>query len=183
MHPAPTWLMPDRAAGDLEGQIYRGLRDRILSGQMAAAQRLPSTRATAAALGVARSTVVHAYDRLKAEGYLDGRPGSATVVAAIAPAPAPRRAPSPVPVAAGAGGEAPPRLYAPGMPDLAREYAYDRLWEILTGRDNSPEFQHLSETDRTAIMEILQDTKPEFGALAAARSGTPHVDFGTAAGS
>lgn len=121
MHPAPTWLMPDRAAGDLEGQIYRGLRDRILSGQMAATQRLPSTRAMAMALGVARSTVVHAYDRLKAEGYLDGRPGSATVVAAIAPAPAPapRRAPSPVPVTAGAGGEAPPRLYAPGMPDLA----------------------------------------------------------------
>lgn len=80
----PTWLALDRTAGDLEGQIYRSLRDRILSGQMAE-QRLASTRALAATLGVARSTVVKAYDRLKAEGFLRASGGSATRTVAIRP--------------------------------------------------------------------------------------------------
>ncbi|MBB6484143.1 PLP-dependent aminotransferase family protein [Rhizobium lusitanum] len=77
------WADIDRAAGDLEGQVYRVVRDRILHGQMAAGQRLPSTRALAIALSVARSTVVSAYDRLKAEGYLQSTTGAATRVAAF----------------------------------------------------------------------------------------------------
>ncbi|OJU04987.1 MAG: aminotransferase [Rhizobium sp. 63-7] len=81
----PTWLSLDRAAGDLEGQLYRALRDHILAGGIAAGQPLPATRALAAALGVGRSTVVGAYDRLKAEGYVEGRAGSATRVAGLAP--------------------------------------------------------------------------------------------------
>ena len=64
------WPALDRRSGDLEGQVYRVMRDRILLGQMPAGQRVPSTRALAISLGVARSTVVNAYDRLKAEGYL-----------------------------------------------------------------------------------------------------------------
>ena len=47
----PTWLTPDRAAGDLEGQVYRGLRERILLGLLSSPQRLPSTRAMASSLG------------------------------------------------------------------------------------------------------------------------------------
>ena len=37
----PAWLALDRAAGDLEGQIYRSLRDRILDGRLTAPQSLP----------------------------------------------------------------------------------------------------------------------------------------------
>lgn len=55
-----AWQPLDRAAGDLEGQLYRGFRDRILDGTMPAGQRLPSSRHLAAALSVARSTVVQA---------------------------------------------------------------------------------------------------------------------------
>ncbi len=44
------------------------------------------------------------------------------------------------------------------------EKTYDttRLGEVLTGRDNSQAFAHLTPDDREAILEILQDTKPGF---------------------
>jgi hypothetical protein len=45
------------------------------------------------------------------------------------------------------------------MPQLAKERLYRRLWEVLTDRDTSPEFVHLSSTDRKAIFEILLGTK------------------------
>lgn len=79
----PAWLELDRRAGDLEGQIYRALRERILGGQFAAGQRLPSTRQMAGTLAAARSTVVNAYDRLRAEGYIEAQTGSATRVATL----------------------------------------------------------------------------------------------------
>ena len=41
---------------------------------------------------------------------------------------------------------------------------YRRLREVLTGADSSEAFEHLSATDRTAIVEILRDTKPDFAA-------------------
>ncbi|HEX4228135.1 MAG TPA: hypothetical protein VHZ07_05660 [Bryobacteraceae bacterium] len=46
------------------------------------------------------------------------------------------------------------------IPALAKDYIYSRLYEILTGRDNSPEFASLSSEDRNAIFEILVATKP-----------------------
>ncbi|MFV2070706.1 MAG: hypothetical protein ACC645_27365 [Pirellulales bacterium] len=48
-----------------------------------------------------------------------------------------------------------------GLPQPLRERVYARLHEILTGRDTSDTYTHLSAADRTAIVEILQDTKPE----------------------
>jgi len=50
------------------------------------------------------------------------------------------------------------------LPDPAKAYLSRRFAEVLTGRDQSEEFSHLSETDRTAILEILSDTKPGFAA-------------------
>lgn len=46
------------------------------------------------------------------------------------------------------------------LPDPAKSYVYRRLLEILTGRDQSPTFAHLTRADRSAIIEILLDTKP-----------------------
>ncbi len=46
-----------------------------------------------------------------------------------------------------------------GLPDAARNYVYRRLQEILTGKDASPDFSHLSDADRKAILEILRETK------------------------
>jgi hypothetical protein len=45
------------------------------------------------------------------------------------------------------------------LPEVARERLYRRLWEVLTGRDNTAKFASLSAKDRKAILEILQDTK------------------------
>jgi hypothetical protein len=50
------------------------------------------------------------------------------------------------------------------LPDPAKNYVYDRLWAVLTGRDRSRPFAHLSAADRSAIRHILIDTKPEFAA-------------------
>jgi len=117
------WIALDRAAGDLEGQVHRAVRERILAGQLAAGQRLPSTRALAAALGIARSTVVQAYERLRAEGFLDAATGSATRVATL---PGPPRTPQRDEgrTQAGAAVRVPPEPAAggalqPGVPDLA----------------------------------------------------------------
>lgn len=45
---------------------------------------MPSSRALAADLGIARSTVVAAYEQLSAEGYVRARQGQSTVVADVA---------------------------------------------------------------------------------------------------
>ena len=49
------------------GQIYEYIRDEIQKGKILAGERLPSSRALAAHLGVSRSTVDLAYDQLLAE--------------------------------------------------------------------------------------------------------------------
>ncbi|NKJ42061.1 PLP-dependent aminotransferase family protein [Novosphingobium sp. SG720] len=115
-----TWLVLDRAVGDLEGQIYRAFRARILGGALQAGAPLPSTRALAAALGLARSTVVAGYDRLAAEGYVNAARGSATRVAPLPPPPqgaADGRSFAPVPPP---GSPDPARFLPlrPGLPDL-----------------------------------------------------------------
>jgi len=46
------------------------------------------------------------------------------------------------------------------MPEPAKTYVYHRLFEILTGRDQSPVFARLTGEDRRAIFEILLATKP-----------------------
>lgn len=57
------------------------LRQAIRGGRLAAGEALPSSRALATQLGVARGTVVEVYAQLAAEGYLRTRPGAATQVA------------------------------------------------------------------------------------------------------
>jgi hypothetical protein len=48
------------------------------------------------------------------------------------------------------------------MPKEVKAYVYRRLHEVLSGEDKSPDFAHLSGPDRTAILEILRETKPDF---------------------
>jgi hypothetical protein len=45
------------------------------------------------------------------------------------------------------------------MPAVAKERVFERLYDVLTGKNQSPKFAHLSETDRRAIYDILLDTK------------------------
>lgn len=68
--------------GDRADRIYRQLRDAVLDGRLRHGERLPATRELAERLGVSRSTVATAYERLTAEGYLSARVGSGTFVSA-----------------------------------------------------------------------------------------------------
>ena len=51
-----------------------------------------------------------------------------------------------------------------GMPDKVRDRVYQRLYEILTGKDTSKTFAGLSPETRGAILEILRATKPNLPA-------------------
>lgn len=73
------------ASRPLHRQVYDGLRAAIVDGRLAAGARLPSTRALAAELGVARNTVTAAFEQLRAEGYVSGRSGGGTRVRDVLP--------------------------------------------------------------------------------------------------
>jgi hypothetical protein len=45
------------------------------------------------------------------------------------------------------------------LPEPAKSYVYERLLGVLTADENSDEFIRLSKADRTAILQILVDTK------------------------
>lgn len=68
-----------------QSQIARQLRALVLSGRLKPGAKLPSSRALSEQLGVARATVVDAYEQLIGEGYLETRAGSGTAVAAELP--------------------------------------------------------------------------------------------------
>jgi GntR family transcriptional regulator/MocR family aminotransferase len=65
-------------------QISAQLQAAVTGGALHAGDRLPSSRDLAATLGVSRTVVTNAYARLFAEGWLEGRHGSGTYVAAVA---------------------------------------------------------------------------------------------------
>ncbi len=46
-----------------------------------------------------------------------------------------------------------------GLPLRLRNEIYHRLWNVLTGIDESNAFAHLTRNDRQAILDILRDTK------------------------
>ncbi|MGY2485241.1 MocR-like pyridoxine biosynthesis transcription factor PdxR [Cupriavidus sp. CP313] len=67
-------------AAPLHEQIYARIRASIQQGQLKPGQRVPSLRAFAGELGVARGTVQVAYERLLGEGYLIARGPAGTFV-------------------------------------------------------------------------------------------------------
>ncbi|MBA3959809.1 MAG: aminotransferase class I/II-fold pyridoxal phosphate-dependent enzyme, partial [Chloroflexi bacterium] len=77
-----TPIVLERAsATPLYRQIEEQLRSAILSARLRPGTQLPGVRTLASQLGVARITVVQAYDQLASEGYLIGRVGSGTTIA------------------------------------------------------------------------------------------------------
>ncbi|MBB4775523.1 MocR-like transcription factor YczR [Actinomadura livida] len=71
-----------RLVGDVSGErpvygaLARSVRGLVLDGRLALRTRLPAERDLAAALGVSRTTVTAAYDRLRDEGYIQSRQGA-----------------------------------------------------------------------------------------------------------
>ena len=72
----------ERGGEPLFRQVYAGLRQAIVAGSLKSGERLPSTRSLAEHLEVSRTIVVLAYEQLLAEGFVVGRAGSGTYVAA-----------------------------------------------------------------------------------------------------
>ncbi len=64
----------------LSAQITMSIRDIVLEGGLRAGDRLPSTRTLARDLGVSRTTVVEAFEKLVAEGLLVSTTGAGTFV-------------------------------------------------------------------------------------------------------
>lgn len=81
------WQVDREGGTPLFRQIYGQIRSGILSRTLRPGTKLPSTRELASRLGVARASVVAAYEQLFAEGYLAGRIGSGTYIAADLPEP------------------------------------------------------------------------------------------------
>ena len=93
--------------------LETALRDAVRAGRLGPGTRLPSSRALAADLGIARNTVAEVYSQLVAEGWLTARTGSGTSVAD-------RRAADPGPGPLARPQVAAPRYdLRPGVPDLS----------------------------------------------------------------
>jgi GntR family transcriptional regulator/MocR family aminotransferase len=152
--PLPFPLGIDRQNGKpIHQQLYEALRRAILGAQLPAGARLPASRTLARDLGIARMTVVHAYEQLAAEGYVAGRAGSGSYVAELHGNAPPRPADQPIyasepplPLAPSARGAqilatrglsttppaGQPRAFRPSIPAID-VFPFD-LWERLTAQ-------------------------------------------------
>ncbi|GAA2452805.1 PLP-dependent aminotransferase family protein [Actinomadura vinacea] len=101
--------------------LARAVRGLVLDGRLALRTRLPAERDLAAALGVSRTTVTAAYDRLREEGYIESRQGAGSWTA-LPPTTMSALAPRAVPARVGAAdtrfGTAHPLAATPGFIDL-----------------------------------------------------------------
>ena len=68
-----VWQLDRASRTPLTRQIYMQVRSAVLSGALRPGTRMPSSRAMASKLGVARASVVLAYEHLLAEGYVESR--------------------------------------------------------------------------------------------------------------
>ena len=104
-------------------QVYQRIRSEILSGRLAAGARLPSSRTFASELGIARGTVVIAFQMLAGEGYIVSAGARGTVVN-VALSRAGKSKPSAEPAETGGGRRrsistpATPLLFRVGLPAL-----------------------------------------------------------------
>ncbi|WP_143136276.1 PLP-dependent aminotransferase family protein, partial [Burkholderia ubonensis] len=129
-------------------QLHRLLQQAILSRELPAGTRVPSSRLLAAELGIARNTVTQVYEQLALEGYVSSATGRGTFVADSAPdelvgvpadaaglTPAPRAAARPLSargarLVEGAGvSKRQGGAFMPGVPDVSRFPA--RVWTRL----------------------------------------------------
>lgn len=82
----PFIMLDDKSSAvPLYRQIYEAICRSILDGEFSRGMQLPATRLLAQQLGVSRMTVVNAYEQLLAEGYIEGKTGAGTYVAATLP--------------------------------------------------------------------------------------------------
>lgn len=151
------WLLapPLPEAMPRQRLLYHRLRDAILCGRLAPATRLPASRALADSLGIARNTVLFAYEQLTAEGCLVAdrqgtRVAPLAALGAAADGPS-QRGPAPPSPGLSARAEiarqpavvphAPPLPFSPGIPDYgpfpfrAWRGCLERAWQEVSWRE------------------------------------------------
>ncbi|HEY2206915.1 MAG TPA: PLP-dependent aminotransferase family protein [Pseudonocardia sp.] len=162
----PTDNLPivlDRADGrPLAVQVADALREAAGGGALRVGDRLSSTRALAARLGVSRTVTATAYDQLLAEGWLAGRRGAGTYVIAAPPGPgrtSPAAPPEPIAPAAGTPGVEPIDLTA-GQPCLhvVDRAAWRRAWRAAADHPpgGHPEHAGTPAFRRTVVDHLLR---------------------------
>jgi len=78
------WML-DMDAGPIYVQIGVRVREQLARGDLKVGEKLPSARDLAARLSVNPNTVVHAFERLEADGVIETRRGLGTFVREDAP--------------------------------------------------------------------------------------------------
>src|SRR5688572_9734700 len=114
-----------RSPRPISTQLYVGLRELMLSGGLAAGDRLPATRTLARDLGLSRTTVIDAFERLIAEGLIESRVGSGTFVSEAL------KSDRPQPLAAAV-------LAGPGLQKPRLSRAMDLAFERFSKRQRLP---------------------------------------------
>ena len=193
--PIPHLNLEPNAGTPLYRQLYEGLRRAILVGELSPGVRLPSTRALAADLSIGRNTVLNAYEQLLAEGYLEGRTGSGTYVAAELPdhllrvrsddnrsansRRAGRELSSRGHLLTGATGREPhdfaiPRAFRPGLPalDIFPFKTWSRLWNK---RWRSPSLDLLGYGDPAGYRPLREIIASYLGAVRGVRCEADQV--------
>jgi DNA-binding GntR family transcriptional regulator len=77
----PDIVLDRDSSNPLFHQLFAALRCAIINGRLFPGQRLPSSRILAKHLSASRNTVLEAFERLAAHGYVIGKVGSGTRVA------------------------------------------------------------------------------------------------------
>lgn len=76
----PSIVKLNKADGQITTQLINILREAVQKGDLHSGDPLPSSRELAQTLGIARGTVIEAYDQLIAEGVLEARSRQGTFV-------------------------------------------------------------------------------------------------------
>ncbi len=180
-HALPDFVLRqfDPGSGEYDHrQLYRILQTGIREGVLPAGLKLPPSRALAQALHIARNTVVHVYEQLALEGYVQAGVGRGTFVAQVGPRPSvePRRASPPTRKASlsrrgsrlvDEAGASPLQwgAFTPGVPEVRLFPA--QIWSRLQARvwRGATPMQMTYATGpgdaglRTAIAEYLRSTR------------------------
>jgi GntR family transcriptional regulator/MocR family aminotransferase len=174
----------DMLAWPRQRVIHACLRDAIITGSLASGTRLLASRALAAELGIARNTVLYAYDQLATEGLILAAPRGTVVAKLAVPKPKPSASAS-VPANAAIarrmqGVRALPSSgaesggFAPGVPALAAfplplwRRTVDRAWRSMdeTG---------LNYADVAGLLPLREEISAYLGASRAVRCDASQV--------
>lgn len=155
-----TYTLDKGAGVSLYEQLYRCVKEDILSGRLAAGEKLPSKRALAAHMEISVITVKNAYEQLMAEGYLSGVEKRGYFVSSVLP----------------------PVTAAPPAPQETAAEPEERQWflDLVTNSIDAEDFPFTvwARLMRQTILErgtgLLHSTPPQ-GAWALRRAIAAHL--------